>query len=433
MPVTGQPNYTFDDEQAYASDTSSGLLGRWNRYMALRERADENSMSWWRLKIFEAAWIFVFLAILGAGLGVLSQVTALGFLLYAGIGLVILGGLFFLRAVFAPLTCKWVVFVPDNAYYVVEDNRKRTIDFIVGGQKTIVPWSYNAKVLPYVDFNFIPVYRVRVENVMNVRRMPVDIEVSSPMRFDPTLAHREALPMLRKMTQSSDFEGMLTNFIRDTVAEHLTQTGAESRLHVAEIRDVPALKTVLLQRLKALESMGLFNIDLVINVTMQQRSAQILNRLDRMNISEDIHDIADELGITPREALQLYSLIQRPAAYRPRSFTFGQPIGDAARPEPAAPASSPPPPAPEEPAPFYGQQWVNEDTLAREGWANAAPGPETSGGPGSPDQTRETSPKQGQEPPPDPMRDVRRLMQNQGYVPDPMAIRHDARRARKIR
>ncbi len=229
-PQTGHPGYTpgvgFTPPVAPpAEPPSKSAYGRsrraWTNYSGLRQRARASSMSWWGYKAVQGLLLGGIPLALGAAIDILAALAGAG-VTVTGLGAVImLAGLaIILRYALAPLTCRWIVSVPENRYCVVEDADGYTLEYLEPG-RLIVPWRWNARVRDYVDFNTVTIREV-VLDALNVDP-PVDIEVTVIMAFNPVHADPELFARLRGMTTRSAFETMIARDVRDTVRKHLHQ------------------------------------------------------------------------------------------------------------------------------------------------------------------------------------------------------------------
>ena len=227
----------------------------WRGYRGLRRQARYSSMAWWGLKTVQGLLSGGGLVALGALLAIL---VGLGdgstWLVRLGSGLVVVGILVLLRYALAPVTCRWIVTVPENWYYVIEDSDGYTLEYL-GPGRMIVPWRWHSSVREYVDFSSIAVNEV-VEDVLDSQALPVDIEVSVVMAFNPVNADPNAYAALRKMAAPEQFQAMIARDVRDIVRKHLN-TLAPVQGQSGLLHDVQSLEAVIAAQLEGRAALGL--------------------------------------------------------------------------------------------------------------------------------------------------------------------------------
>lgn len=243
----------------YSPPPPKGLLGRGRlalrNYGGLRQHARANSMAWWGYKLvqgllfgggpFAAGVLLVTLSALFGGVGCLSGV---------GVALVAAGLLVLLRYAFAPATCRWIVTVPENKYWVVEDRDGYTLEYLPPG-RMIVPWRWNSRVRDYVDFNTITLTEM-VDDVLSVGVPRVDVEVSVVMTFNPVEADPERYAHLRAMDSREKFEAMLARDVHSIVRRCLNRLPPEQQQNV--LRHPDQLEDAIAEQLERHQALGLF-------------------------------------------------------------------------------------------------------------------------------------------------------------------------------
>ena len=235
-----------------------GLLGRGRlalrNYGGLRQHARADSMAWWGYKLvqgllfgggpFAIGVLLVTLSALFGGVGCLSGV---------GVALVAAGLLVLLRYALAPATCRWIVTVPENRYWVVEDRDGYTLEYLPAG-RMIVPWRWNSRVRDYVDFNTITIAEI-VDDVLSVGVPRVDVEVSVVMTFNPVEADPERYAQLRAMESREKFEAMLARDVHSIVRRHLNRLPLEQQQNV--LRHPELLEDAIAEQLERHAALGL--------------------------------------------------------------------------------------------------------------------------------------------------------------------------------
>ncbi|MCZ2096207.1 MAG: hypothetical protein LC121_08090 [Anaerolineae bacterium] len=337
----------------------SGRAGWRQRYTALRARASANSVMWWALQVVEGLVIGLGLALLGVvWLLVVGLAANLEWLGRLGIALIIGGVIVFVRYLAAPLTARWIVAVPPRWYYAVEDGQT-TFEYLEPG-RMIVPWRWNARAVPYVNFNSLQL-SVRVENVLDSEELPVALDVALSMLFNPTYADESLYDTLRDYTRQEQFEALLADSVRDIVYEHLARLRLIGGDPVP--LDVKTLESVIVEELAPYEAYGLVPAaERPVTVTViappavrdayQAIWTQGAQTRSQSEILREIEHVADDLDVPFDEALQLFFLLQR-GMPPPRSIRQTQTAAE------VTPSAPPQPPAEAVPAePPLAEQWV---------------------------------------------------------------------------
>ncbi|MBN2304282.1 MAG: hypothetical protein JXQ72_07395 [Anaerolineae bacterium] len=292
-----------------------------NSYDKLRDRARNNSMSWWGLKIVQGLLFGCGLALFGVTLGAPFLMLD-GVECFASIGLVFVlaSTALALRYILAPITCQWLVTVPEGEYYVLEDYEHFTLEYLESG-RLIIPWRLNTRVVPYVKFKGVSA-STKIEHVLHAQNIVVVIEVRATMSFNPARAVPQTHPRLRQMTRPEAFQNMIVGNITEAVHRHLQQLNptapSNSRPYVQTI------ESAVIEKLRGLEPMGLtlsgeYPVGARIHAPKRLddafQQAQQLNaarsRYDHDQSLRDIADLAARLGIPLEEVYRVYYLYQR--------------------------------------------------------------------------------------------------------------------------
>jgi hypothetical protein len=224
----------------------------WQRYNDLCQRARADSMSWWGMKALQG------LLIGGGPFGLGIILIAVDKLLGAGqawswIGFVLAltGLLIVLRYALAPVTCKWIVTVPENRYCVIEDHEGYTSEYLEPG-RWFVTWRWYAKVRDYVDFNAVTV-NTQIANVPDSSSPALDVTVM--MAFNPAQADPSTYAQLRQMTTRNQFETLIARDVRDLVHRYFRVLPPDQPSSAAH--NAHALEEYLGDQLEPYRSMGL--------------------------------------------------------------------------------------------------------------------------------------------------------------------------------
>lgn len=294
---------------------------------SLRARAGVDSMAWWQFKIRQGALYGGALAALGLVAAIVLAVAGAGgtVVLGAGLALIGLGALVFLRYLAAPLTCRWIVTVPENRYWVIEDYDGYTIEYLEPG-RLIVPWRRNTRARPYVDFNTVAVTEL-VDDVLDSDALPVDIEVSVVMTYNPARADADYFATLRQMRSPEQFAAMLARDVRDIVRKHLSLLDPVAGQHA--LGDVASLEGVIVGQLAARSALGLFPASdrpVTVHVRAPQQvkqavQAQWARAREGSQTLLAIKELARELNLPYEQAFQLFYVMQRGGAPGPDHTT----------------------------------------------------------------------------------------------------------------
>jgi hypothetical protein len=211
-------------------------------------------MVWWGVKFIQGL-------VFGGGLFVIGvlTVTAAALLGHStcvsgiGVGLMLLGLVTLLYYAAAPITCRWIVAVPENHYWVVEDANGLTISFLPPGRR-IVPWQRSITVQDYADFRWFKVTEL-VENVLPTGRLPVSLEIVAVINFNPAEAHPDQYGQLREFVAREQFEDTLAREIQTVVRYHLSHLGPGQQQQL--VRSPHQLEALIAQELAIYSDMGL--------------------------------------------------------------------------------------------------------------------------------------------------------------------------------
>lgn len=291
----------------------------WNNYFGLRNRARNNSMSWWALKLVQGFLFGGGIIVFGTLLWTLNEVFDGGVCLARlGLGVILAGIFVFLRYAAAPITCRWIVTVPENWYYVVEDGDGYTIEYL-GTGRMIVPWRWNSRVREYVDFSSVTINEV-VEDVLDSDALPVDIGVSVQMSFNPVDADPNLYATLRKLRSQEQFQALIARDVRDIVRKHLnTLASVQGR---GLLQNVQSLEAVIADQLEGRAALGLTPATtrpVTVHVRAPQKVKDAYQSLwaraarvrEESQTLKDIKDMAADLGVPFDEAFQLFYIMQR--------------------------------------------------------------------------------------------------------------------------
>jgi ASC-1-like (ASCH) protein len=232
-----QPYQGYGPDQAYTPPVTpsatpaepppqetNSVYGRgrraWSGYYRLRGRARQNSMSWWFFKFVQGVLLGGVLLV-GGGMALVAGVVvgALQCGAAIGAGLLLAGLGVMLRYVLAPVSCRWMVTVPENAYYVVEDGDGYTLEYLDSGRRTVT-WRWNARVRQYATFKAVKA-TATVEHVLPTDGTPITIEVRVQAAFNPARADPKAYATLRQMTKPEAFQAMLVGDVGEAVRRYL--------------------------------------------------------------------------------------------------------------------------------------------------------------------------------------------------------------------
>lgn len=115
----------------------------------------------------------------------------------------------------APITLSWEVVVPDESYYVIENQHGEVFGFLGYGVNRM-GWHRNALVRKYVDFNTVSIYE-HFEGIRWADGVEGYIEIKLTMDFNPVQADPTMYMAMRRMTQQTTFEELIRRDLHDFV------------------------------------------------------------------------------------------------------------------------------------------------------------------------------------------------------------------------
>lgn len=314
-PVHRPPRVTADSRrtQERLPVRTGRARAAWGGYRDVQQDARYHSNAWWLYKIMQGVILGGGLAIAASVLLVLNALSADDpWLARAALLLLVIGVLVCVRYLAAPLLARWIVTVPENRYYVVVDGDGYTLEYL-GPGRLIVPFRWNAHIRPYVDFDTITV-NVHIENALDSRALPVEVEVSLVMVFNPVRADPDLFPTLRRMTTPDAFERLLARDLRDIIDHHLA--------HLDPTQELAALEDLIAAELEPRAALGLFPAPrrpVIVRVRAPQTvtdayralSTHATRQREDTRLLEMVRRLARELGVSDDEALRLFYLMRR--------------------------------------------------------------------------------------------------------------------------
>ncbi len=226
----------------------------WRIYRGLDQRARADSMVWWSVKFVQGVMAGGGLILIG-GLTV-AATTLLGpstCIFGIGVGLILIGLVILLYYAAAPITCRWIVAVPENHYWVIEDAHGLTLAFLPPGRRAI-PWQRSVTVREYADFRWFKVTEL-IENVLIIGGHPVSLEIVVVINFNPADAHPDQYGPLREFTAREVFEDTFAREIQTIVRYQLSHLSLNQQQQL--VRSPHQLETLIAQELATYEDMGL--------------------------------------------------------------------------------------------------------------------------------------------------------------------------------
>jgi hypothetical protein len=274
----------------------------------------------------------------------------------------------------------------------------------------------------YVDYSSVVVNEV-IEDVLDSDALPVDIEASVVMSFNPVQAEPELYPTLRQMRSQEQFQSLIARDLQDIVRKHLNRLASVQGQGM--LQNVKSLEGVIAEQLEGRAALGLTPAStrpVMVHVRAPQKVKEAYQSLwarsarvrEESQTLLDIKELAGELNLPYEDAFQLFYIMQRGtplARTSARRSLRGQ--------EPGLPpvyVIQPPGRSPE---------WATEP-------------PDTHLHPGAADQTAEHP---AVEVPPaaddaaDDQPDVPRIIEDPDRAPDPFDVRRkrrDSRRSRRL-
>ena len=232
-----------------------GFRHRVNQVSDLRQYAHASSMAWWGAKALQGLLIGMIPFTCGF-LFTAGYVLVGGSASWAVMGVLILlaGLVVILWGVLAPVTRKWIVTVPENCFWMVIDGKGFIAEYLPPG-RLILPFRLNSTIHDYVEFRFIRICEV-YENILRGSGRDVDLEIEVMMTFNPVEADPRLYARLRRMTRREQFEGLVTNGVRDAIGKYFTQLSPD--FWQDALQSPRVLERTIIDQLLGLESMGLF-------------------------------------------------------------------------------------------------------------------------------------------------------------------------------
>lgn len=231
-------------------------LAKWmKRYRDMRQRAEASSMWWWALKLFFGAVVGLPLIIMGIAILIANRLFLDSSVVIALFGsLFLVGGIGYLGYyALAPLLQKWVVNVPDKHYFVVVQNGIHPVEYLPAGLWH-VPFRFNARVIPYVDFAFVHVKDTYL-NLFQGAGPRYDLEIGVMLAFNPVYADPRNYRRLMTMRKPADFRRDVLRVVYDALWQYL---GPFSLLDWKEsLEQRPSLTYYLADALRDLAGLGL--------------------------------------------------------------------------------------------------------------------------------------------------------------------------------
>lgn len=290
-----------------------------NGSAGLRRPQVLNSVDWWRGKAIQGAVIFLILFTPGLILVGVSQTRGdRAFLLIPGLAAILIGLGILAVYLLAPFTLKWIVIVPENHYWAVEDLRGMVTLGFLGEGAMSMQRKFNARIVPYVNFTQLNVTEI-VTNVFDTHDLPVDIEVIALLRFDPTQADPQEYATLRSMIQQRQFEFEIRRQINLVVRATL------GRLDPARSRSIQdtlhGLEAAVAEHLGHMAALGLQPVSARPVSAYIRTPRNIPDHIRRLwdrgaNTSQesemirDIKEMMNSFGLTFEDAVRQYYLLK---------------------------------------------------------------------------------------------------------------------------
>lgn len=212
-------------------------------------------MSWWGFKALQGLFWGGMPFLLGAVIVILAAATDQGrCLMAAGLAIVLagLGGLLYYAA--APLTCRWLVYVPPNRCWAVEDLDGQTVEFLGPGWLH-VPWRMNTQIVEFVNFQVVTV-ATTIEDVLQTRWPVVDLEVSVVMEFNPVEADPDSYERLRvSLNTVEKLESLVIREFHGSIRRYLSRLPRPTLIHL--LGQPADMEAVLAGQLQSLARVGL--------------------------------------------------------------------------------------------------------------------------------------------------------------------------------
>ncbi len=137
----------------------------WRGYSGLRRRSRYSSTSWWRYKIIQGLLTGGGLILFGILLSLMGAVLNSGGIRGTGLLFAVLGILILVAFLAAPTWGRWMVSIPENWIYAVEDADGYTVEYL-GPGRWVVPFQAGKRVVEHVNFSTIQVDEV-MEDILD--------------------------------------------------------------------------------------------------------------------------------------------------------------------------------------------------------------------------------------------------------------------------
>lgn len=303
---------------------------------ALRHRANYNSADWHRWKMVQGLLFGGMLAAPGLlliGIAGLQSGSDAACLFAPGVLAILAGVTILFYYLLAPFAQKWIITVPTNQFWAVEDLKGRqTLAFLAPGGVEIKR-KFDTRIVPYVGFNSLTVCEV-IPNILGMPDMRVDIEVTAVIQFNPTEADPEEFNTLRAMTNAHQFEYVLRREIFKTVQLHM---GRYDLMRSRSLQDtVQSLESAVVEHLSNLHPLGLqpasarpVSITISAPGAVRQHFRQLWERGARntqeSEIIRDIRDMMDVFNLSYEDAARQYYLLKHGVEMPPPATAPVQP------------------------------------------------------------------------------------------------------------
>ncbi|MBI5960728.1 MAG: hypothetical protein HY866_18460 [Chloroflexi bacterium] len=226
----------------------------WRSYRGMGQRARADSMVWWLYKFIQGIMFGGSLLVMGVLIVIFSTVMGHIFCLDGGGIAAIIGGIVLLiYFAAAPFTHKWIVFVPENHYWVVEDHAGHTLEFL-GPGRMHVAWQRGCKVRDYVNFRWLNL-KIRLDSALQVGATKIGLEVDLMMEFDPVSADPAEYARLRSLDSLQKFEALLTHDVQRILRYHLNRMPTPQQQHMAHNANL--IEDLLSREMEPLDTLGL--------------------------------------------------------------------------------------------------------------------------------------------------------------------------------
>jgi hypothetical protein len=226
----------------------------WRGYRGMGQRARADSMVWWLYKGLQGIMFGGSLFTVGVLVTLFS--TVMGHLVCldgGGIAAMIGGLVLLLYFAAAPSTQRWIVYVPENQYWVVEDHTGQTLEFL-GPGRMHVAWQRGCKVRDYASFRWLNI-KTRVENLLQFGASKVSLDIDLVMDFNPVRAEPDEFARLRSLDSAPKFEALITQEVQRILRYHLNRMPGAQQQHM--VHHPHLIEDLIAGELERFETMGL--------------------------------------------------------------------------------------------------------------------------------------------------------------------------------